>query len=364
MSTDWSQLHIAVLGPFPPRPGGVSVQCALLAEHLQAAGAGVVRINSDVPRLRRAGRAGRLLLPIAQVGSLLWQMFRSRGRWQVLHVHAASWWGFMPVVVGWLAGRGRRRVLSYHGGEAAAFLRRYHWLVRPLLRRYHAVLTLTPTQDAIFARYGIKALIVPNIVPVERFHFRHRHRLAPRILWLRQLEARYRPHDALEVLRRVQTHVPSATLTMVGGGQLQAELAQYIHRLKLSGVRLYGPAQPHEISRLYDEADIFLNTSAIDNLPLTLIEASASGLPIVSTRAGAIPDLITDGRDGLLAPVGDVEQLTHHILTLLQQPELAQRLSAAAAANAARFTWSRVAPQLAQVYFQAAKAPVPLENTP
>ena len=127
-------------------------------------------------------------------------------------------------------------------------------------------------------------------------------------------------------------------------------------------MRLYGPAQPPEISRLYDEADIFLNTSAIDNLPLTLIEASASSLPIVSTRAGAIPDLITDGVDGLLAPVGDVEQLAQHILTLLQQPELAQRMSEAAAANAARFAWSRIAPQLGRVYFDAANPPIPKQN--
>ncbi|NOZ50195.1 MAG: glycosyltransferase family 4 protein [Chloroflexi bacterium] len=345
------------MGPFPPRPGGVSVQCEMLSAQLTAAGARVTRINTDVRWLRQAGRLGHLLLPLAQVLWLLWQMLRSRNEWQVLHVHVASWWGFMPAVVGLMAGRRRRLILSTHGGAAAAFLQRWQWLVRSVLRRYHAVLTLTPTQAAIFRQHGISADIVPNIVPVERFHFRLRGPLTPRILWLRQLEPRYRPHDALDVLLQVQQQAPVATLSLVGGGDMRCEIGRRIEEESLQGVYLHGPARSHEIPTLYAEADIFLNTSAIDNLPLTLIEASASGLPIVSTDAGAIPDLISDGVNGLLAPVGDTRLLAQHIVQLLNDPARAQQLSRAARRNAERFSWRQIAPYLARAY--ALNPPIP-----
>ena len=351
MNFRWEELEIAIMGPFPPRPGGVSVQCAILARQLAAVGARVTTINTDIPWLRQKGRLGKLILPLAQVAGLAKQLFRTRRHWRLLHVHAASWWGFMPALVGLLAaGRGKRLVLSYHGGEAAAFLQKWDWLARPVLRHYDAVLTLTPTQAAIFRDHGIAAEIVPNIVPLEPFHFRLRGPLAPRLLWLRQLEPRYRPHDALDVFARIQKEVNEATLILVGGGSLLPEFRKRLEQEPLPGVQLYGPARPAEIPHLYDAADIFLNTSAIDNLPLTLIEASASGLPLVSSAAGAIPDLIEDGVNGLLAAVGDTERLAQHVLHLLEEPTLAQQLSLAARDNARRFDWQHIAPLLARAY--------------
>lgn len=340
---------VAVVGPFPPRPGGVSVQCATLAAQLAAAGLSVTRINTDLPAWRHGWR--RRLFPLAQVLALAWRIRRSRQRWQVMHVHAASWWGFMPAVVALPAvGRGSRRVLSYHGGEAPAFLARWGWLARPVLRRYDAVLALTSTQARLFAAHGIPTRIVPNIVPVERFPFRRRSRLRPRLVWVRQFEPVYRPLDALEVLAQVQTHHPEATLTMVGDGSLLPALRRAVADRNLHGVTLPGRLPPEALPAVYDEADLFLNTSSVDNLPLSLIEAAACGLPIVSTAAGAIPDLIADGENGLLAPVGDVAALAAAILRLLADPTLAASLSAAGRPTAERFTWSAIAPALFAAY--------------
>ncbi len=351
MKPSFQGAGIAILGPFPPRPGGVSVQCGILADCLEDAGARVTRINTDLPWLRGKGRAGRLLLPPAQVLAVARRLYATRREWQVLHVHAASWWGFMPAVVGLLARRwGKRLALSYHGGEAAAFLYRYGWLARPVLRRYDALLALTPTQARLFAQHGLQACVVPNIVPIHGFGFRPRGPLAPNLLWLRQLEPRYRPADALAVFARVQAVYPDASLTFAGGGTLASELQRQAEGEHLTGVNFCGHLSADAIAPAYAAADIFLNTSAIDNLPLTLIEASASGLPVVSTNAGAIPDLIQHGENGLLAAVGDVEALAGHILRLLAGPDLARRLSLAGRANAERFAWEQVGPALAAVY--------------
>ena len=169
-------------------------------------------------------------------------------------------------------------------------------------------------------------------------------------MWLRQLEPHYRPADALQVLARVQAHYPGATLTVAGQGTVMSELRQRAEDMHLRGVTFTGHLPPAAISPTYDAADIFLNTSAIDSLPLTLLEASACGLPIVSTTAGSIPDLIADGENGLLAPVGDVDALAGHILRLLHDPALTARLSLAARVNAERFAWPQIIPLLAQAY--------------
>ena len=346
----WSDARLAILGPFPPRPGGVSVQCALLADALTGEGAQVARINTDLPGWRGKGwRRGAF--PLAQVAHVLRELHRTRDRWDILHVHAASWWGFMPAVAGLMARRwGKRLVLTYHGGEAAIFMARYGRLARSALMRYDAFLTLTPTQAAIFQAYGLAPQVIPNIVPLARFHFRPRGPVQPRILWLRHLEPRYRPQDALTLFARLRQRIPHVALTLAGGGAQLVGLQARARAQGWTGVRFTGPASSQQVLDLYDDADIFLNTSAVDNLPLTLIEASASGLPIVSTDAGAIPDLIQDGVNGLLAPVGDVDALASHILRLLSDADLARALSLAARANAVRFDWPHIAPHLARVY--------------
>jgi phenylacetate-CoA ligase len=257
----------------------------------------------------------------------------------------------MPAALGLQARRwGKRLVITYHGGEAAQFMVRYGRFATGVLRRYHALLTLTATQADIFRQYDLNPVIVPNIVPLARFHFRQRGPLQPRLLWLRHLEVRYRPLDALAVFQRIRHAYPDATLTLAGGGPLLAQAQQWAQSHDLSGVIFPGPLPAADIPAAYDVADIFLNTSAVDNLPLTLIEASASGLPIVSTNAGAILDLIRDGENGLLAPVGDVDALAAHILRLLDDPALARRLSLAARNNARQYDWPQVAPRLARAY--------------
>ncbi len=345
--SDFRGLRIAILGPFPPRPGGVSIQCATLATSLQEAGARVIRINTDVPGVRARGRAGKLMMPGAQVTHISQALRRTRHQWDVLHVHAASWWGFMPAVLGLQAlAWGKNMVLTYHGGEAERFMARHSRFVTPVLRRYDHLLTLTPTQAAIFARYGLRPEVLPNIVPGSHFVFRPRGPVHPRLLWVRHFQAHYRPQDALAVLARVRQIYADTTLTLVGDGPLRPQLQAHAG----PGAHFAGAQPPESLPAFYNEADIFLNTSAIDNLPLTLIEASASGLPIVSTNAGAIADLIQHEANGLLAPVGDVAMLAELVLSVISRANLARQLSLAARENARRFDWSAIAPQLAACY--------------
>ena len=124
-ASPFSGVRIAVVGPFPPRSGELSGQTELLCRLLHAEGAWVQRVNTDVPGVRRLPRIGIHLLPIAQVLALCWRLLVALPRSDLLHVQAASYWGFyLPVLMALLFGKlGRRRVvISYSGGMARSFV--------------------------------------------------------------------------------------------------------------------------------------------------------------------------------------------------------------------------------------------------
>ena len=95
---------------------------------------------------------------------------------------------------------------------------------------------------------------------------------------------------------------------------------------------------------------MLVNTSSIDNMPVSLLEGFAAGLPIVSTDAGGIPFIVSDGENGRLAPIDDDAAIAEHVLALVRQPEEVLRLSRAGADEARKYRWPQVARQWLALY--------------
>ena len=104
------------------------------------------------------------------------------------------------------------------------------------------------------------------------------------------------------------------------------------------------------LSAIYDQCDIFLNASTVDNFPGALIEASAAGLPIVSTGAGGIPFIYENRENALLVAPGDWAGLAASVEDLLQSPSLAGRLIAGGVEIARTCEWERVRQPLYRSY--------------
>jgi glycosyltransferase involved in cell wall biosynthesis len=139
-------------------------------------------------------------------------------------------------------------------------------------------------------------------------------------------------------------------LGIAGEGSEANRLRGLAQMWGLRGVTFYG-AVPHEkLSSLYRQHDIYVNASRVDNFPGALVEAACAGLPIVTTRAGGIPDMICHEANGLLCDVGDADALANFVLDLLQRPDLGRQLARAARSWAEKFSWGRVFPQLLQCY--------------
>ena len=143
---------------------------------------------------------------------------------------------------------------------------------------------------------------------------------------------------------------PEAKLDLVGRGPLEPQIRSLIRQLKLAGVNFAGAIPHHDIGRFYDVADIFINASSLDNVPVSILEAFASGLPVVSTAPEGMAYLVEHERTGLLSEPGDARALAENVMRLLTHPELSSRLALNAHADVQRYLWEPVREQWLELY--------------
>ncbi|MEF9996069.1 MAG: glycosyltransferase family 4 protein [Burkholderiaceae bacterium] len=358
-------LRIALVGPLPPPAGGMATQTEQLARLLSQAGAEVQVVQVNPPYRPawiarwRGVRAAARLLPYAA------QLWRAAGWADVLHVMANSGWSwhlFAAPAIRIAAWRGCPVVVNYRGGEAAVFLARSADRVVPVLRRAQALVVPSGFLQEVFARHGLSAQVVPNIVDLARFYADPRP-LAQRasvILVARHLEPIYGLDVAVRAFARVAAELPGARLVLAGQGPERAALERLAAELGVAEeVEFSGPLQRDAIAARLRAAAIALNASRIDNMPNSVLEAMASGVPVVSTAVGGVPWVVRDGVSALLVPPDDETAMAHAILKLLRDPALATRLAGAGQVEVQAYAWPRVRAQWGAIYSSVRRSPRP-----
>jgi glycosyltransferase involved in cell wall biosynthesis len=251
-------------------------------------------------------------------------LVRELRRADVVHIFSAAYASFLlaplPAV---LVARalGKPVLLNYHSGEAPDHLRRSS-VARVVLRRLvDRIVVPSSFLREVFASFGLDARVVANTIDLARFEYRERVPLRPRLLSTRNFEPMYNVACTLRAFASIQARHPDATLTLVGAGSQEAALRALAADLRLRHVTFAGRVPPREIHRYYAQADIYVQTPSIDNMPLSLLEAFASGLPAVSTDVGGVPAILTHGTHGLLAGDNDDAGVAAQVLAILDRPE-------------------------------------------
>ena len=350
--------RVAIVAAGPEIRGGHWIQARALSEGLAKKGyaPSFCQVNPAFPRRLAWARDFRGLRTLVNEAFYVPSLARLKEA-DVVHVFAASYWSFLlgpaPAIV---IGRalGKRVVLNYHSGEAHDHLTHWGALVHPFLRMADEIVVPSNYLRDVFARHGYSVRVIPNVVDLDRFRYRERVPLEPRILSSRNLEPHYGVDRIIKAFSRVQEDWPKATLTIVGYGSEEKRLRRLARALALRGVCFLGRVEPREMPAVYDAADIYVNASLIDNQPVSILESQASGLPIVSTPVGDIPSLIRHGESGVLVNPPDPAGLARAVLSLLRYPEQARALSKRARVAVERFTWTRVVRQWADLYGGAA----------
>ena len=350
-----ARLNVAIVAPSMGILGGQAVQASRLLRSWRDdpdINAWLVPINPLPPRPFRWMVGVKYLRTIATQLTYWPTLVRELRKADVVHVFSASYSSFLlaplPAV---LIARlfGKPVVMNYRSGEAPDHLRRSA-IARATLRSVDQNAVPSRFLFDVFAGFGIRSEIIPNIVDVERFRFRRREHLRPRILSTRNFESLYNLPCTLRAFRLIQDRYPDASLTLVGAGSQDAAIRRLAADLKLANVTFAGRVAPDEIWRYYAETDVYLQTPDIDNMPTSVLEAFASGCPVVATRAGGVPAILTDGLHGLLVPCNDHQAAADAILRLLDDPAMARRLADAAFDGCTRYQWSSVRSQWVALY--------------
>lgn len=284
------------------------------------------------------------------------RLWCAAGRSDLLHVMANSGWSWhlfaVPAV--WV-GRARRVpvVVNYRGGEAAGFLERSGKLVAATMRRASRLVVPSRFLEEVFGRHGMKAEVVPNVVDLDVF-FPGVPKVPPQIIVARNLEPIYDNATALRAFAIVRAALPLVRLVIAGTGPEADRLRALASELRVDdAVEFAGRLEREAMATRLRESSVALNPSRIDNMPNSVLEAMASGVPVVSTNVGGVPYIVNDGETALLVPSSDPVCMAEAVLKLLRDADLAQRLRSAGLASVRAYTWTTVGPRWAHVYRSA-----------
>jgi glycosyltransferase involved in cell wall biosynthesis len=330
-------------------------QTLQLANLLRGEGASVVVVRTNTP-YRPAWIGGlRGVRALVRLLPYLVELWRAAGRVDFFHVMANSGWSWhlfaAPAI--WVARlRGIPALVNYRGGEAGAFLARSARIVRPTLARTSAVVVPSDFLHELFARFDIASTVVPNVVDTARFRpATAPGRPGPHLVVARALEPVYDVATALRAFARVYAVLPEARMTIAGAGPERAPLEALARELRVDrAVRFAGWLDRDAMAELYRAASVALNPSRVDNMPNSVLEALACGVPVVSTRVGGVPFLVRDGVTALLVEPGNDEAMAAALIRVLRDGELAARLAIAGLEEAQRYSWASVRESWRDVY--------------
>lgn len=337
---------IALVGEFSPPHAGMAVQAELLLDRLPNSGLSIKQIVTNyhfkgfiswLNRVKYIRGLIRLLLFVYQCRTIF--------SVDIVHIFSSSGINFyifsaIPILISRIFNK--KVVINYHGGNAERFFNNRQSLLSWALQGPTTLVVPSGFLQDVFSRLGHQSAIIPNVINVEQFEYRERSQFLPKILSCRNFTPVYNVACAVRVHAIIETNHPNASLVLAGDGPLRESLESLVKTLNLKNVTFLGNIPNKQMNEVYTGADIFLNTSNVDNMPNCILEAFACGLPVVSTDVGGIPFIVEDGETGLLAPANDHEKLAEHILMILENHDLAKKMVKSALLSFDSYGWQNV----------------------
>jgi glycosyltransferase involved in cell wall biosynthesis len=330
--------RLLIVGNFISSSGCSRGVCEELAPRLRASGWSVLTTS------HRRSRPARLM-------DMLYTVWKSRHEFDLAQVDVYSGPSFLwaEAVCCLLRRLGRPYVLTLHGGNLPNFARTANRRVAALLNS--AAVVTVPSSYLLnqMRAYRRNLILLPNGLDLSAYGHMVRRPVQPHLVWLRAFHQIYNPAMAPRVIARLKKEFPAIRLTMAGpdkgDSSREATIATAKQYCVESQMEMQGALPKQSVPCFLSAGDIFLNTSRIDNTPVSVLEAMAAGMCVVSTDPGGIPYLLNNEQDALLVPVDDDIAMAEAVRRLLTDPALVERLQVAALAKVRSFDWSVVLPQ-------------------
>ncbi|MDY0131699.1 MAG: glycosyltransferase family 4 protein [Desulforegulaceae bacterium] len=340
---------ILVVSPFPPPYGGMAVQAEKLCVNLKKEGfivdkaetnitlSGPFRLFESIPVVRTFLRVLIFLFKLQKKLKKTDTVFFLTGFYNFF------FWITLPSII-LIKIYKKKIILSARGGGAKSFFKKYRFFCRFIIKKADYIIVPSEFLKNIFLEeLGIKTTIVPNIADLDQFTFLKRNKFNPKLIVTRSLEEIYGIDTIIKSFYELQKSFPEAELGIAGGGSLKKELKNLVNKLGIQDkVCFYGEVEHKKLPFIYSKYDIFVNSSKIDNLPGSILEAFASGLPVVSSNSGGIPFMVKNNYSGLLCNADDYLALTSNILKVINDPGLGTYLSANGFKELKNYTWPNI----------------------
>jgi L-malate glycosyltransferase len=353
------RIRVLIAAPSLDIYGGQALMAARLIERLGEEPALEVGFQAHNPRLPRGFgwlQQIKYVRTIATTLAYLLMLIGRAWRYDIIHVFSASYYSYLfSAVPAMLVGKlyGKKTILNYRSGEAADHLTTWRTAAQTMRWADRIVVPSGYLVD-VFARFGLRAEAIFNTIALDRFGFRERRPLRPLFLSARLLEPLYNVACTLRAFALIQQRYPDAQLTIAADGSERGKLERLARELDLHHTRFIGKVDYPRMPELLDAADIYLNANDLDNMPSSLIECMAAGLPVVSTNAGGIPYIITHEQTGLLVACNDHEAMARSAIRLLEDQPLASAMANRARSECEKYQWQAVRSEWLRLYQQLA----------
>jgi len=338
-----------MVGNFLSRIGGSRGVCEDLSTRLNTAGWSVIRTSARRPRLAR----------LCDMAYTAWARRRDYSVAQV-DVYSGPSFIWAESVCAVLRLAGRPYVLTLRGGNLPAFARKWPNRVARLLNSAVAVTAPSGFLQTSLAPCCSRIRVLPNPLDLSNCTFRRRICVRPNLVWVRAFHCIYNPQLAADVVALLRPDHPGIRLTMIGpdkgDGSFQATRRRAAELGVADCIAFTGGLPKRELPARLQDADIFINTTNVDNTPVSVMEALACGLCVVSTDAGGVPHLVANGREALLVTCGDAHAMAGAVRRILTDPDLASALSCNGREKAREWDWSVVLPQWEELFQSVARA--------
>lgn len=336
---------ILIVGNQSSKMGGGLAVCEELETRLPELGWTVYLASSKKSRISR-------------IMDMVWTTIRYRRQYSVALVEVFSGPSFIwaEIITLLLKALKKRVILTLYGGNLPNFGKSHSQRVQRLFSSADRVIAPSNYLKEEMKQYCNHITLLRYGVDIDEFQYRHRDNPDPKLITLRSIHEIYNPSLAPKVLYSILDKYPNASLVMIGANKHDGsweKTKQTISGLGITEkVQMLGRIPRNEIPANLNDADIYLNTPDIDNTPLSIAEAMACGLCIVSTNIGGLPYIMNDGENALLVPADDPETMATAVIRILEERGLASRLSLNARREAEQYSWSIVITKWEELFLQ------------
>lgn len=269
------------------------------------------------------------------------KIFRNAQNYDLVFASGCAYTGFLPIIVGTYVAKWYNKplIIDFHDGQAKVFMHKWGKYAQHIMR-YGTVTVATQFLYDIFKNYKLKVVLIPHHFDFTQIihNKNNKYQWNKKFIWTRAFYPLYDPETALKAAKLVLEIYPDMEFHFFGDGPLRKKLEK---KYKMAGIIFRGHIVHNDLLKEYGEFSVFINTSLYDNFPISIVEAAANNLLVITTPVGGIRTLYSEDECLFFRP-RNYKELAHHILKVIENPYKFVKFVNNLKNKVLKFTWSNV----------------------